>query len=145
MQIMGFKKEKIINEFDIEINIPEVFGGGQIILPVRASTTEESSEARARFLALETEDRTGAELTRMAREYVCGLLTKEPIGIDDFPVDDRSLYERAVDYFSSGDEQQQEFFDRMLFQAYLSHGDQANPKVFFRSVQAGSQRSGKPE
>lgn len=139
---MGFKKQNIVNEFDIEINVPEVFGGGQIVLPVKITTTEESTAARAKFLALETEDRTGEELTQMAREYICGLLTKEPVGIDDFPKDGRSLYERAVDYFSSGDEQQQQFFDRMLFQAYLSHGDQSNPKVFFRSSAVDSKGSG---
>lgn len=59
-------------------------------------------------------------------ERFCRQLATEPEGIDDFPNDGRSLYERARDYFAGGD------YMELIRYAVLEVERAQKPLEFFR-------------
>lgn len=60
-------------------------------------------------------------------ERFCRQLATEPEGIDDFPKDQRSLYERAREYFAGGD------YTELIRYAVMEVERAQKPLEFFRS------------
>lgn len=70
------------------------------VFEFRLSLSREQKEKREQWLSLSAVDNL-AKAQREAIEEVADLLVREPEGFGDFPVSERPLRERAIEYFSS--------------------------------------------
>ena len=141
---MGFNKNKFVREIEIKVPFKVLQAEEQnieedAIFTVSVQKHKEVEQVNEWYFGLDQEQR---EDTKVVLDFViktvCASFTKEPKGFDDFPTDDRSLYERAVEYFTGNEEDIQSEFDDMLAYVY----NQRNVKVdknTFPSLPNGSQ------
>ena len=91
------------------------------------------------FLGKDDAARSGELFSEAVRGMVCSLLVTEPQGVDDFPTDERSLTERAVEYFGSGNsEDVQSFFNDKFEEIWNEYREATHGGVYFRSVSKDS-------
>jgi hypothetical protein len=133
-----FSKSKFCSEIEVKFAVPKAYGGGLIVLALSIATNAEYENVRQAFLALPEAERTGGRVLEVIRRFVCSLLLREPVGIEDFPKKDfqggNSLLSRALDYFTDNEPELQDFFDEILLTAWTMHKELSEPDTFPRPV-----------
>lgn len=135
----SFSKEKAKNTKPVDyieavLVIPELYieDGAVIELHIRPSQVADTERVRKAFFAKKDEDRA-LDYNELARDVICSMLVKEPKGADEFPTDDRHLTDRAIEYFSTGmDDDLQSFINEKFGEIWERHQGVVNPTPYFR-------------
>lgn len=126
-----FTKNSYSPNVSIGVTLPTRPGDEYVFtFPKRLPQT--ALDAEEAFVGLDKEERADAFRLGLVRT-VAAMLVTEPQGFGDFPVDERPLAERALEYFADPAEPE---FEAILVKAWGGFREVTRATAYLKSVQA---------
>lgn len=133
---MGFRKST--NETEVAVVVTHKWHpGDEFTFYFPKVLPQAAIEAEGRFLGLK-EDAREEEYRQLLIETVAAMVTRDPIGFDDFPTSDAPLADRFIAYF---DDPSQPELQSILLSVWREYRAGAIPFAYLKSIQRDGEGS----